>query len=67
MNNFLPPGMTMPSLASQAARATEIEAPGESRVAAFLIYPKLLPVPWQQRKGPNQRRPKSRGRRPYYQ
>ena len=37
MNNYLPPSMAMPSLASQAARTTEIEAPGESRVAALLL------------------------------
>ena len=37
MNTFPPPGMTMPSFSSQVSRASEIEAPGESRVAALLL------------------------------
>ena len=37
MNSFLPPSMAMSSLASTASRAAEIEAPGESRVAALLL------------------------------
>ena len=37
MNSFLPPSMAMSGIASPASRAAEIEAPGESRVAALLL------------------------------